>query len=158
MNWQALLEAPLLQQLLEAGPHAEGPLAERWGYYLGFEGIGYFSWFDSQAEMLQHLVHVEMWHAPLMLSTRQAYIDKVQRLLPAAESFANNGQSAELIRIFNQEIGGVSLRWLGPLAGLENDSSEFAQALCRRFEAAHPLQKCLDNPTACEQFLDSYEP
>lgn len=168
LNWRTLLDARQLQTLLDDPPLASHPGQAPWGYYLALDGdqLGYFCWFASQQLMLQHLVHIEMWHAPLSVPDRSAYEAKAQRLQSAADTWLTE-QSAEIYTCFNQEVQGVCLKWLGnwetlktPEPGQQTDpyAQPFVKQLLASYQQASGSPKVNPdvNPDAFADFLESY--
>lgn len=165
LDWRVHLSARQLQALLDDPPLASHPGQAPWGYYLALAGdqLGYFSWFSSQELMLQHLVHIEMWHAPLSVPERSDYETKATLLQQAADQWLAD-RSTEIYARFNQEIQGVSLKWLGHWQDLQTppqtaQADDPAQLFMSQLLAAYSKEASTApeaDPEAFADFLESY--
>ncbi len=165
LPWRDNLSARELQALLDESPVESHPAQAPWGYYLALDGdqLGYFSWFSGQELMLQHLVHIEMWHAPLSVPERSIYEAKAERLRVAAEAWLAD-KPGEIYHCFGQEIQGVSLKWLGNWDQLREASlasqadapaQDFVTQLRQAYSDATQSDPAAD-PAAFADFLESY--
>jgi len=132
LDWQISLSQAELQALLDGEQEMvqTDPRQAPWGYFLRSGELGYFSWFSSQAQLLQYLLQVEVLHAPQTLPDQASYQAKVAQLLPALQAYASGNQSAALTcEALNPCLPGFELLWLGHFSELLQGTEAFALQL-----------------------------
>ena len=143
VSWQTPLSSQELSPLLQSDdlPLA-APIANAWGYYLEIgQGMGYFSWFPEQTQMLRHLGHVEVLHLPSLLPERADYEALVAQLIPLLKNYVQTCDTAPteaaytLVNQYTHVVPALKLAWVGPLSALSTEQSPFAQKVRAAFEA-----------------------
>lgn len=160
-DWKTIRSRAELEHCLErndlVATAPTEPFQTSWGYFLKFSRLGYFSWFATRADLLFHLVQIEILLSPTAVPDRQHYESQVQQMISlAAQWEAGQASGPETCAALSALLPDGELLWLGQFNELCQSDEDFAQTTRKAYRSERIAAIPASEQAAFAAFLEQY--